>query len=644
MKNIQSRVNEPKNNIYEFSDFCLDVGRRLLLRGDGEPVPLTPKVFDTLLYLVEHSGSVLDKDTLMAAIWPDTVVEENNLSQNIYTLRRVLGEDRGEHRYILTVPGRGYRFIAHVTTLAGENGQEVGEVSQPEVERFEESGPQPAEITGRRRNIIWSVAAAGVIIAGLSLLGLYLWRSQRHLGPGAPIKTLAVLPFKPLVADNRNEALELGMTDTLIARLSNSETIVVRPITSVRRYGGMEQDSLVAGHELGVDAVLDGSIQSWGERIRISARLVGVGDGRQLWAGQFDEKFTDIFAVQDSISERVAVALVPRLGGDERRRLTKHDTENVEAYQLYLKGRYHAAKLTLPETEKAISYYRQAIEIDPTYALAYARLANAYRNPTLTSDVSSSEAMPKAKAAALKAIEIDDNLAEAHIALGLIAYWYDWDQEAAERHYDRALALNPNNEDVHSAYAYLFSLTGQHEKAIAESRRGRELEPLALGKNAIEAQFLFYAGRGDEAVERIKQTLDLDSNFWLAHLVLSRIYIGRKMYPEALAAATKARDLSGGLSEATAHIGYILAVSGRREEARAVLEELKSRSTGRYVPPYNIALVYNGLGERAETLAWLEKGFEQRDVRMTFLKVDPKWDNLRSDSSFISLIKRMRLE
>jgi DNA-binding winged helix-turn-helix (wHTH) protein/TolB-like protein/Flp pilus assembly protein TadD len=629
-------LNGPKNHIYEFGDYRVDVGRRLLLRvrGEGEPVPLTPKVFDTLLYLVEHPGTVLDKDALMAAIWPDTEVEENNLSQNIYTLRRVLGEDRGEHRYIVTVPGRGYRFVADVTTLAG-GGREEAEIALPGVERFEESGAQPTEIAGRRRKGVLLAAVAGAAIAGLSLLGLYLWRLQKNPAPGAPVRTVAVLPFKPLVADNRNEALELGMADTLIARLSDSEKIVVRPITSVRRYGGLEQDSLAAGRELGVDAVLDGSIQSWGDRIRISARLVGVGDGRQLWAGQFDEKFTDIFSVQDSISERVG------LGGDERRRLTKHDTENIEAYQLYLKGRYYAARLTLPETEKAISNYRRAVEIDPTYALAYAGLANAYRNPTLTSDVPTSESMPKAKAAALKAVEIDEGLAEAHIALGLIAYWYDWDWEAAERHYKRAVELNPNIAEAHSAYAYLFSNTGRHEQAIAESRRGRELDPLALGKNATEAQFLFYAGRGDEAVERIKQTLDLDPNFWLAHLVLSKIYIARKMYPEALAAATKARDLSGGLSEATAHIGYILAISGKREEAQAVLEGLKRRAAERYVPPYNVALVYNGLGERDETLAWLEKGYEQRDVRMTFLKVDSKWDNLRTDARFISLVKRM---
>ena len=207
-----------------------------------------------------------------------------------------------------------------------------------------------------------------------------------------------------------------------------------------------------------------------------------------------------------------------------------------------------------------------------------------------------------------------------------------------------ALELNPNNGDVHSAYAYLFSNTGRHDKAIAESRRGRELDPLVLGKNPVEAQFLLYAGRGDEALERINQTLALEPNFWLAHLVLSKIYIGKKMYPEALAAATKARELSGGLSEATAHIGYILAVTGRHGEARTVLEELKRRSAERYVPPYNIALLHNGLDERDATLDWLERGYEQRDVRMTFLKVDPKWDKLRTDARFISLVKRMRLE
>ncbi|MGI9168211.1 MAG: winged helix-turn-helix domain-containing tetratricopeptide repeat protein [Pyrinomonadaceae bacterium] len=601
-------------------------------------------MFEPLLYLVRHAGKTLDKDELMGAIWADTIVEENDLNQNISILRRVLGESRAEHRYVVTVPGRGYRFVADVKTVADENGREEAEITQSKVERFEESTTKPAEVIEKRKNRFWLVAAAGVLVVGLSLLGFYLWRAQTRPAPVAPVQTVAVLPFKPLVAESRNEALELGMADTLIARLSNSEQIVVRPITSVRRYGGLEQDSLAAGRELGVDSVLDGSIQTWGDRIRISARLVSVGDGKQLWAGQFDEEFTDIFAVQDSISERVAAALIPRLDNAERRRLTKHDTQNIEAYQLYLKGRYHAAKLTLPEIKKGITYFQQAIAIDPTHALAYARLANAYRNPTLTSDVPSSEAMPKAKAAALKAIEIDETLAEGHLALGNNAFWYDWNWEAAELHYNRALELSPNNGDVHSAFAHLFSNTERHEKAITEGRRARELDPLTLSKNALEAQFLFYAGRNEEAIERINKTLEIEPNFWLAHLVLTRVYIEKKMYREAIAAATKASDFSGGLSEATALIGYTLAVSGRREEARTVLEELKKRLAERYVPPYNIALLHNGLDERNETLDWLEKGYEQRDVRMTFLKVDPKWDKLRLDSRFMSLIKRMRLE
>ena len=417
-------MNEPKTHIYEFGDFRIDVGRRLLLlRSDGESVPLTPKVFDTLLYLVEHSGAVLDKDALMAAIWPDIVVEENNLSQNIYTLRRVLGESRGEHRYIMTVPGRGYRFVADVRTDTNGDNPEGTEGSQlkpdekPAVETNGEAASHLNQRAGKQNRRVLLALLVGIIIIGLGIAVFYSWRTRTQPVPVTPVKIVAVLPFKPLVAENRNEALELGMADTLIARLSNSEKIVVRPITSVRGYGGLEQDSLAAGRELGVDSVLDGSIHIWGDRIRISARLVSVGDGKQLWAGQFDENFTDIFAVQDSISERVAAALIPQLDGAERQRLTKHDTENIEAYQLYLKGRYHAAKLTLPETNKAVSYYQQAIEIDPGYALAYARLANAYRNPTLTSDVPSSEAMPKAKAAALKAIEIDETLPEAHIAL-----------------------------------------------------------------------------------------------------------------------------------------------------------------------------------------------------------------------------------
>jgi DNA-binding winged helix-turn-helix (wHTH) protein/TolB-like protein len=345
-------MNEPPTNIYEFGEFRLCAAKRLLARRDGETVPLKPKVFETLLYLVQNSGKVLEKDELLSAVWTDTIVEENNLSQNISILRRVFGEKSGEHRFIVTVPGHGYKFVADVILsepqalahgsnpaelqisddkLQIENKSEdnLQNKNQSEIAKNQIRNPQSA-IPNRKRLVVIIIAA----VAGLSFLGFYSWRGNWS---DVPIKTIAVLPFKPLLAENRNEALELGMADTLINKISSSDEIIVRPLGSVRRFNNLEQDVLQAGRELGVDSVLEGTIQTSGDRIRIAARIVRTGDGKQLWTETFDEKFTDIFAVQDSISNKVLSALALKLSRDAQKRLTKHNTENVEAYQLYMK-------------------------------------------------------------------------------------------------------------------------------------------------------------------------------------------------------------------------------------------------------------------------------------------------------------------
>jgi len=343
--------------------------------------------------------------------------------------------------------------------------------------------------------------------------------------------------------------------------------------------------------------------------------------------------------VQDSISERVATALKIRLGGKDKKRYT----ENVEAYQLYMKGRYHALRLTRAETDKGIAYFQQAIELDPNYALPYLGLANAYMPMALTSEVPSWEVMPQAKEAALRAVEIDAGIAEAHAALGYTMFWYDWDWQAAEKQYLQALELNPNSAEAHFSYAHLLSNTGRHAQALAEIKLARELDPLSLITNALEGQILFFAGKYDEALDRLNKTIDLEPNFWLSHLFISRVYSEKGMHTEAVAAAKKAGELSGN-SLSNAYRAYYLAKWGKLTEARAGLEELLRLSATRYVPPYNIALVCNGLGEREKALDYLEKGYADKDVRMVFLKVEPTWNNLRSDSRFISLIKRMRLE
>ena len=308
-----------------------------------------------------------------------------------------------------------------------------------------------------------------------------------------------------------------------------------------------------------------------------------------------------------------------------------------------MKGRYHTLKLTRAETDKAINYFQQAIEIDPNYALAYTGVARAYLPMALTSGVPSWEAMPKAKAAALRAIEIDETLAEGHITLGLVMFWYDWDWQASEKQYLRALELDANSAEGRFSYAHLLSNSGRHEQALAEIKRSRELDPLSLVTNALEGQILFFAGRYDEALDRLRKTIDLDPNFWLSHLFISRVYSDKGMHAEAIAAAKKAGELSGN-SQSNAYRAYSLAKAGKTTEARAVLDELLKLSAERYVPPYNFAIVHNALGESHKALDWLEKGYEQKDVRMVFLTVEPKWNNLRSEPRFLNLIKRMKLE
>ena len=370
---------------------------------------------------------------MLSAVWTDTIVEENNLNQNISVLRKIFGEKRGEHRFIATVPGQGYKFVAEVREIDGENVSEgngedffvhdlphsesdppVKEVSEPANTGESEIDRKPAE--NNRSHRLWFGAIFLFAVLGLGFGWFYFSRptAETSSADNDAIKTIAVLPFKPLVAGNRDETLEMGMVDSLISKLGGDQ-IVVRPLGSVRRFAGLEQDSLAAGRELETDAVLDGTIQTEGERIRISARLIRTSDGTQLWAGQFNEKFTGIFALQDSIAERAAAALKTRL---EKR--SKGETTNLEAYQNYLKGRFHFLKITRPETEKAVSYFEQAIKIDPNYALAYAGLADAYRGLAIAGELSPAEYLPKAKAAAQKAVELDGTLSDSHGVLDLL--------------------------------------------------------------------------------------------------------------------------------------------------------------------------------------------------------------------------------
>ena len=598
-----------------------------------------PKAFDILLYLVSNSHRVLEKDEIMEAVWPDTAVEENNLTQNISAIRKVLRERHGQNKFIATIPGKGYKFVANVEIasdetlrpMADDSGSVAAAQAQPD-----QKGSQVVDLFKKRTVLVALLATMFVTLLVAAALS---WRSGAEGQPGTSERSIAILPFKPLTLDRRDESLEMGMADTLILKLSGVEKVSVRPFTAVRRYVDVDQDAIIAGRELGVQTVLDGRLQIANDRIRASVQLLNVADGRQLWAGQFDEQLTDIFSIQDSIAQKVANQLKFQLGTRGR----KSYTESVDAYQLYMRGNLHTRRLIRPEVEKGIDYYRRAIEADPGFALAYVEIANARRALVLTSDARALEMMPEAKTAALKAVELDPELADAWTALATSEFWFDWEWRTAEAHYKRAIELDPSSAPARGFYAHMLSNLGRHDEAIAEIRRAREIDPVSLITNAVEGQILFFAGDLAGSEESLRRTIDLDGNFWLSHLFITRLYLKEGQDAAAALAARKAAELSGGSAEALATAAFAEAKAGRRDEARKLLGGLSERATHRYVPSYAVAQVHVALGDMDKAFELLEKAFNDREALMVFLKVEPKWDVIRDDPRFISLLERMRL-
>ena len=638
-----------ENQFYEFGPFRLDTVKRQLLQ-DGVLVPLTPKALDLLLALIQRRDKVLEKDELMTILWPDTIVEEANLSVNMSAVRKALGESPSEHRYIVTIPGRGYRFVAEVheawkdpVNLAESSRVQTRVGSQGEAVSFPDVPDREATKLPENRWFAhhgWRNPYGVILILlvfGITAMTVYLWMSASKPAVGRRhARTIAVLPFKPLDAVEGDDYLGLGMADTLINRLSRINQIVVRPTSAVRKFTGVNEDAVAAGRELRVDAVLDGSLQRVNERIRVTVRLVRVEDGVPLWAGKFDERFTDLFAVQDSIAERVAGALTLTLTGEERRLLTKHYTENTEAYQHYLKGRYYWNKRTPEGLKRGSEYFKQAIELDPNYASAYSGLADSYSLLAIQEVLLPKEAFPQARAAALKALEIDGTLAEAQASLAHIRL-HEWNWSEAERGFNRAIELSPNYPLAHHWYSEYLAAMGQTDRAIAEERRAEELDPLSLVISTDVAWHLYFGRRYEEAIEQLRKTVDLDTNFALARLRLGQIYALKARYHEANAEILRASELARDSTEVAAALGHAYAVSGRKDEALRQLEELQ-RPDRKYVSAYFIANVYLGLGDKDQTFAWLDKAYQDRSGWLVFLGVEPRFDSVRSDPRFTRLL------
>ena len=645
-------------HLYEFGPFRLDAAERLLLR-DGLPLPLTNKAFDTLLVLVENSGHIVEKDELMRRVWSDTVVEESTLAQNVFRLRRTLGEDSGEQAYIETIPKHGYRFIAPVRQLHKESAPLIierhtrsrivaeEEITSAEAELSITEPALPESSKEDKRNWLRPLPillAVIVLLLGVAAVLFYL-RTAKTSQPRTvtPIRSIAVLPFKSLTPEADDPYLGLGMADTLIIRLSNIKQLLIRPTSAVRKYSSKDQDSLIAGREQQVDAVLDGNIHKTAGRIRVTARLIKVEDGSSLWAGTFDEKDDELFKLQDSIVERLATALTLKLTGEEQKGLTKRYTENTEAYLLYLKGRYHLERRTTADINKSIDYFQQALAIDPNYALAYAGLAESYPSLSVLGEVPAKEVMTKAKAAVAQALAIDDQLAEGYTSLGLIRTIYDWDWSGAEQAHQQAMKLNPNSALAHRLYGHLLRTTGRLEEALAEFNQSLQLEPLSLVVNRDVGTTLYVARQYDRAIEQFQKTLELDPNFATVYGFLERAYEAKGLYDQAIAADLEAMT-RGNRPEMVAALRKAYTTSGWQGYWRKRLALAKEQAKqNRYVEPFQFVRIYARLGEKEQAFEWLEKTYQERNFWLNFLKIDPLLDSLRSDARFTDLLQRVGL-
>jgi TolB-like protein len=507
---------------------------------------------------------------------------------------------------------------------------------------------------GRRRQIRSPAEAGrsiwrGIVLPALLLLvalaagvSAYVWMTTRTSNAGTPITSLAVLPFHPLGEAARDEALQLGMTDALITRLENLRQIRVRPTSAVLKYTNAQPDLQAVGRELRVDAILEGKIQRASDRIRVTVHLLRVRDGVSLWADTLDEQFTNIFAVQDSISHKVARALPLTLTREETKGLTRRDTKNPQAYEHYLKGRYFLTPGVGDSLRKAAEHFEQATKLDPAYPLAYAGLAEAYAAWANSTIAPSKEAYLKAKTAALKGLELDDRLASAHATLGAVSLLYDWDWPSAEQSFQRAIVLDPDDARTHRRYALGFMWLGRFDEATREMQRARELAPIDLEIHANLALILYYARRYDEAILEARKTLEVDRTFSQAYRTIARALVEKRLYDQAIDAYHQA-TAPGGIQLLKAELGHAYAMSGRRDKALEIRNELRELAGRRYVSPYDMAILHIGLGDKDQAFSWLEKSYTERERWMVTLKVAPALDPLRIDPRFADLVRRVGL-
>ena len=630
------------------------------LRKAGRPLRLARIPMELLLLLLEQPDQLVSRERIAERIWGKGVFLDidNGINAVVRRIRLVLEDDSEQPRFIQTVVGRGYRFIAPVQEAAPSPAVlPAAEAHFPESSRYEqpvdmetdlqrpepdsESGktvPSGITIPGRSRRMIAVSAVAFVIVIVALIAGRWFTPSR------GKIESIAVLPFANASGDPNMEYLSDGITESLIDSLSQLPRLKVMSRDSVFRYHGKDMDAEAAGHELGVGAVLTGRIVQRGGDLWVSTELVDAHDNTHLWGEQYNRKLADLLSVQQEIVQQITDKLMLRLNGEEQTRLTKRYTDNIEAYQLYLKGRYYWNRRPRGLLD-GIKYFEQAIEKDPNYALAYSGLADCYAALATWEGgtISPGEAMLKANAAALKAVEFDETLAEAHASLGYIRLHYDWNWPEAEKQFKRAIELNSRYPTAHHWYAHYLMTAGQTEASLVESRRALELDPLDLIISGHQPWHYYYARDFDRVIEICHDNLASHPEAFWVHFELGRAYEQKRMFKEAISELTTAVSLQKDMTFAIAALGHAFAVSGQTEKAQQLLDNLKKLSNQRYVSSADIAMIYVGLGDNDQAFAWLQKAFLERSWYLVLLRVDPRLDSLRSGPRFQALLRRVNL-
>ena len=630
-----------------FADFTLDLLARELLRN-GSRVRLQDQPFQILVILTQRAGEVVTRQDLRSHLWPaDTFVDfDNSLNAAMAKIREALGDSSEAPRFIETLPRRGYRFIGGVTAKEEpSDGQASGILAVPSGGRKVPSPSLGFAVERHRIRELWVFAAAGLALVALAVLVVSLRSSKPK--PTGPIDSVAVLPFVNASTETNLDYLSDGITEGIINSLAGLPNLRVIARTSVFRYKGHHFDPKKVARELDVRAIVTGTVVQHGDGISVTAELVDIIDDRQLWGQQYTRKLADLAGIQGEIASEISDRLRLRLSEQAKEHLLRPYPPDPEAYRLYLKGRYFWNTGTPDGLKKAVEHFQEAIAKDPGYAPAYAGLAECYNDLGALLFEVPKEVMPKAKAAAMKALEIDEGLAEAHGALGWAEWSWSWDRVAAEREFNRAIILNPNSSVAHHRYGIFLSHLGRFREGVTEGKRARDLDPLSPMILAFLAYDYMGGGQYDQAISELRSALALDPSLGMVQTTIPWVYALQGRHAQALAVCQalpkQALAVTGENQGPALGVAWVYAVAGRKAEAERLLNAFKQLSAREYVDPYSIAEVYAGLGDKDRTFEWLERAYREHSVAMVWLKADPFWEKVRSDPRYEDLLRRVGL-